>query len=184
MNGSTNTSIQPSSRVIRSEAIIAAEIDESVVMMDVEEGRYYELNPVGARVWALAERGPRIAEVCEALVAEYAVAPGTCHDATLAFVGELSRLGVVRMRHPDDGGEANGGIGHGPPAAGGDLPRDLPPASPDGKPGVTDRTPWTTPSVQVMSIGHTKTGVVATQNHPQETNIYSLVPTGGTSYYS
>lgn len=93
----TDTNIRPSSRVVRSEAIIFTELDDTVVMMDVEQGRYYELDPVGARVWALVESSPRIAEVCEALVAEYEVAPDTCEGDVRAFLDELHRRAVVRI---------------------------------------------------------------------------------------
>lgn len=88
--------IDLSTRLARSEAIVFTELDDTVVMMDVEEGRYYELDPVGASVWALLERAPSLAEVCDALERQYEVAPETCREDVLAFVGELGRLGVVR----------------------------------------------------------------------------------------
>lgn len=105
MTGATDTNIRPSSRVARGEAIIFTELDDTVVMMDVEEGRYYELDPVGARVWDLIESGPRIAEVCEALVAEYDVSPETCRDDVAAFLGRLNHLGVVQILQPDEARE-------------------------------------------------------------------------------
>ena len=49
MNTAAGTSIQPSSRVARSDANIFTELDDTVVMMDVDEGRYYGLAPVRAR---------------------------------------------------------------------------------------------------------------------------------------
>ena len=153
MNGSTNTSIQPSSRVIRNEAIIAAEIDESVVMMDVEKGRYYELDPVGARVWTLAESGPRIAEVCEALVAEYEVAPDTCGGDVRAFLDELRRREVVRIL------PGNGAIEIANPDT-----RDPEPPSMSG-PQVAarlgeagTRLAWTRPTIRAMPIERTHSG--------------------------
>ena len=64
--------------------------------MDVEEGRYYELDPVGARIWALLESAQSVAEVCEALVQAYDVSLETCHEDVRAFLEELDSLGVVR----------------------------------------------------------------------------------------
>lgn len=89
-------SMSLSTRVARNEAIIFTELDDTVVMMDAEEGRYYELDPVAASVWALLERDKSVAEVCEALEKQYDVAPETCREDVLAFVEELTRLGVVR----------------------------------------------------------------------------------------
>lgn len=83
------------SSVAHSETIVFTELDDTVVMMDLEEGQYYELDPVGARIWALIEPGLRVAEVCEALAAEYDGDPGTCRDDVLAFLEELHGLGAV-----------------------------------------------------------------------------------------
>ena len=99
-------SIELSARVTRNEAIVFTELDDTIVMMDVEEGRYYELDAVGARVWTLLESGPRVGEVCDALVGEYEVAPGTCREDVLGFLEELNDLGVVRVRPEDETKEA------------------------------------------------------------------------------
>lgn len=143
MNKNTNTGLEPSSRVVRSEAIDFTEIDDSVVMMDVDEGRYYELDSVGARVWSLVESGPRVAAVCEALAAEYEVDPETCRQEVRAFLDELIRLAVVRVRQPD---EANGG-GENDDATG------WPAAAQPQIQGESRSAPlsWTTPTIRVMS---------------------------------
>ena len=91
-------SIELSARVTRNQAIVFTELDDTIVMMDVEEGRYYELDAVGARVWALLENGPLVDEVCEAMAGEYEVAPETCRKDVLGFLEELHGLQVVRVQ--------------------------------------------------------------------------------------
>ena len=157
MTSATYTShIQPSSRVLRSEAIDFAEIGDSIVMMDVDEGRYYELDPVGAKVWALIEPGPRVAEVYAALVAEYEVIPETCYGETRAFLDELSRLAVVEIRRSDEEVERKINADGGAVATAGKSER------PDGTSGPrttpSAKCAWTAPTVQVMSVNHTKSG--------------------------
>lgn len=95
-----------SARVVRSEAIVFTELDDTVVMMHVEEGRYYELDPVGASIWALLERARSVDEVCEAMGRRYDVAPETCRADVREFLGELGRLGAVRRMGEADGGRA------------------------------------------------------------------------------
>ena len=154
MTTATDTSIPLSSRVVRSKKIDFAEIDDTVVMMDVDEGRYYELDPVAARVWALIEPAPRVAEMCEALAAEYEVASETCRDEVGAFLKKLSRLAVVRIRQPHEeaeGNEAEGNVATSDDTNGGA-------ASVAGRSGreagITPgaRLAWTPPTVRVMSI--------------------------------
>ena len=159
MNDSTNTSIQLSSRVARSEAIDFTLIEDTIIMMDVDEARYYELDPVGARVWALIETGQRVAEMCEALAAEYEVAPAVCGDDVSAFLDRLLRLAVIRIRESDDEiandgspgvAAAPSGSAHPEPPAGIAVPRSG--SEPRAK------LAWTPPAVRVMSVSHTADG--------------------------
>lgn len=140
--------IKPSSRVVRSEAIIFTELDDVVVMMDAEEGSYYELNPVGARIWALAESGPRIAEVCGALVAEYEVVPDRCAEGVLAFLEELHRREVVQVLPADDRKGSGGQEPHD-----GSLARTTSAkaaAAPRRTEDLGAKLAWTTPDVRVL----------------------------------
>ena len=63
--------ISPSSVVSRNPEMIFTDLDDTVVMMDPDEGRYYELDPVGSRIWALLETARPVAQVCDRLVDEY-----------------------------------------------------------------------------------------------------------------
>ena len=147
MASATKPSIQPSSRVARSDAIIFTEFDDAVVMMDAAIGRYYELNATGARIWTLVESAPRVAEVCQRLVAENEVAAGTCGDEVRAFLDTLSRLKIVRILPGDNlkgshGNETHGGSGARSLSGTAATPRR-------GKePDAT--LAWTTPDVRVV----------------------------------
>ena len=151
----TDTSIPLSTRVVRSEAIIFTELDDTVLMMDVEEGRYYELDPVGARIWALIGSRPRIAEVSEALVLEYEVTAEACRDDVGAFLGELNRLQIVQVGKRDEAAEHDDIR---PPDAG-------QPASQQ-----QSRLAWATPAIRVVPIELTNTGEKPTM-HYNESNV-------------
>ena len=87
---------------VRNEAIIFTDLDDTVVMMDPDEGRYYELDPVGTRVWTLLESARTVAELCEALVAVYDVDPETCRGDVTAFLQETRTLGIVVLREAEE----------------------------------------------------------------------------------
>ena len=153
MSAETRVRVEPSSRVLRSEAIIFTELDDAVVMMDAEAGSYYELDPVGSRIWALAESRPRVAEVCAALVAEYEVARDTCADEVRAFLEELRRLEVMRIAPPKRASE----IGND------DM---LDPAA-MRRGDAAAKFVWITPTIRVMEIGRTASGTdTATYENP------------------
>ena len=152
MSGGTRVRVEPSSRITRSEAIIFSELDDAVVMMDAEAGSYYELDPVGARIWALAESRPRVAEVYEALVAEYEVPFETCVADVDAFLDKLMRLEVARVLrqgeagendHPDRGAAATArSSGEGTPVR---RMVKIP----------KNKSAWTAPAIRAMAIQRT-----------------------------
>ena len=90
--------IELSSVATRNEAIVFTDLDDTVVMMDVDEGQYYELDPIGARIWALIESPRPVAEICDALAGEYDVDPDTCRQDTLEFLQTASEHRIVQVR--------------------------------------------------------------------------------------
>ena len=153
MNPEVNGNTHPAFRVVRSEAIIFTEFEDATVMMDAEVGRYYEINAVGARVWALAESGPQVAEVCEALAAEYEVAPDRCRDEVVAFLNEMHRREVVRVL-PVNGANETANEDKGDPEASPTSGRAAVPQSD----GPRAKIAWTTPLIRVMPVERTGSG--------------------------
>ena len=92
-----DTAVTSTSRVSRNEAIVFTDLDDTIVMMDVDEGQYYELDSVGARIWALLETDRSAADLCDALAAEFDVDPDTCHRDTLEFLQSASDLRIVHV---------------------------------------------------------------------------------------
>ena len=150
MNMATGTTIQPSSRVARSEAILFTELGDTVVMMDTKKGRYYEFDAVAARIWAMIDSAPRVAELGVALAAEYEVDPDACRDDVLTFLDELGGLAIIRVLCSDGeaGGEGGEGVVNDDAAkrAAADLVADIPRRA--------DKVPWTKPTFRVMETKH------------------------------
>ena len=96
----TATDVSPDSVAVRNEAMIFADLDDIVVMMDADRGLYYELDPVGARIWSLLETARPVAQLCGVLVEEYDVTPDTCHRDVLDFLARAAELGIVEVRGP------------------------------------------------------------------------------------
>ena len=74
--------------VVRNEDIIFSDMDDETVMMSMEKGEYYGINPIGRRIWELVETPMTAAGICKALYEEYNVSPELCHKDVLAFLNE------------------------------------------------------------------------------------------------
>jgi hypothetical protein len=94
------TPITLSSEVVASKNQVATELGSEVVILGVEIGKYFGLNEVGARVWALVQTPTKVSALCAAVVAEYDVDPAECERDVLELLGELESKGLIDVASP------------------------------------------------------------------------------------
>lgn len=51
--------------------MLTADVDGETVMMDTESGHYYNLDPIGSRIWHALAEPMRVDALCEQLAADY-----------------------------------------------------------------------------------------------------------------
>jgi len=89
--------ISSTSLVSQIDDIAACDIDDEKVMMSIERGQYYGLDPVGSRVWELIEEPVKVSALIDELLLRYDVDRETCEQDVLAFLEELYEDGLVRV---------------------------------------------------------------------------------------
>ncbi len=89
--------ISPESVVGWIDGIVTNDIDDEKVMMNVEKGQYYGLDPVASRVWELIEQPIRVAALIDALLQKYDVDRTTCEKDVMAFLEQLREDGIIRV---------------------------------------------------------------------------------------
>ena len=82
---------------VKNSDILSSTIDNEVVMMSSEKGMYYNLNPIGSRIWELLETPQTIESLCTQLMDEYDVDEATCKQETEEFIQSLSERGLIEM---------------------------------------------------------------------------------------
>jgi hypothetical protein len=83
------------SRVVRASEAITAAVDEELVMMDMEAGKYYGLNTVGAAIWQLLESPISVLDLCTTLTQSFEVPSERCTKEVLQFLEQLHAKGLV-----------------------------------------------------------------------------------------
>lgn len=83
--------------VARAEDLVFRDLDGETVMLCVRTGKYYGLDPVGSRVWALIEKPRRVYDVCTTLLDEFEVDRETCERDVLAFLNKLGADDLVKV---------------------------------------------------------------------------------------
>ena len=92
---SSTVPIDAQTVVVRNDDMLAVEVDQTVVMMSVEQGMYFGLDGVGPRIWSLLETPRAVGDLCRELEQEFEVEPDVCRDEVHAFLAELMEAGLV-----------------------------------------------------------------------------------------
>jgi hypothetical protein len=82
-------------KLIASTAVVAAELDQEAVLLNVETGLYFGLDAVGAEVWKLLEQGATEHEIMEHLLAEFDVEPSQLRADMREFLDQLLSHGLI-----------------------------------------------------------------------------------------
>jgi len=83
------------------ETLLCREIEGEAVLLELEKGRYYGLDPVGTRMFSLITRHRRLRPVHADLLAEYDVEAEALERDLLAFTAELVAQQLIGARESD-----------------------------------------------------------------------------------
>jgi hypothetical protein len=77
--------------------VMARQVGNETVILDLASGTYFGLDPVGARVWQLIGQGKSLAEICDALLDEYDVTRETLEHDVIDLAEKLLQKGLVSV---------------------------------------------------------------------------------------
>jgi hypothetical protein len=76
----------------------ATEVDGENVILDLEEGIYYGLNPVGARIWEQIQEPARVGDVVTSIADEYDVSHDQCFEDVAALLRDLEKENLITVK--------------------------------------------------------------------------------------
>jgi hypothetical protein len=77
---------------------VSSDLQGEVVILNFQSGKYYGLDAVGSRIWHLLHEMRTVAEIRDAIVAEYEVEPECCERDLRRLLGKLVDQGLVEVR--------------------------------------------------------------------------------------
>jgi hypothetical protein len=92
------TRMNSATRLVAARDQVSVEVDGEAVILGLADGVYYGLDPVGARVWGLLEQPRTVAELRDAVVAEWEVDAPTAERDLLDLLADLAARGLVELR--------------------------------------------------------------------------------------
>ena len=67
------------------------------VVLDLNQGMYFGLDPMGTFIWQLIQEPTEVTEVCAAVLGRYKVEPERCERDVLAFLNDLASEGLITV---------------------------------------------------------------------------------------
>jgi hypothetical protein len=85
------------SLVRRNDDVFVGVVDNDMVAMNVQSGKYYHLNETGSRIFALLEELRSVSALCEEMDKQFRGENAVLRQDVLYFVGEMAALGLVSI---------------------------------------------------------------------------------------
>lgn len=73
------------------------EIDGEAVLLELESGRYFGLDPIGTRMWRALDRHGRVRAAYEDLLAELEVEEERLREDLLNLIDQLAERGLMTV---------------------------------------------------------------------------------------
>ncbi|MCQ2516586.1 MAG: lasso peptide biosynthesis PqqD family chaperone [Saccharofermentans sp.] len=82
-------------KVMQREDLVAADMGDETVMMDIMSGKYFKLSEVGGSIWNKIEAPKLVSDLIAELLTEYDVSEEECTNQTIEFLTQLVNKGIV-----------------------------------------------------------------------------------------
>jgi hypothetical protein len=96
-NSPESRDISAATVISRSPAVLTAEVDGEIVMMSIEQGRYFGLDDIGSDIWKRIEQPCSFAALVDRLTADYDADRATIAADVQALLGRMAAQDVVRL---------------------------------------------------------------------------------------
>jgi hypothetical protein len=81
---------------------MSAELAGESVVLNFDDGVYYSLNGIGARIWELIQTPLKVSDLLATLVSEYDVEESRCESDMIALLKEMRGMRLVEVQDATD----------------------------------------------------------------------------------
>lgn len=78
---------------------VTAEVDGTVVMMSLVQGKYFGLDEIGSRIWELLETPTSVGAIRDKLLAEYDIDAETCERDVTELLEVMMAEALICVLH-------------------------------------------------------------------------------------
>lgn len=82
-------------KIIHQPGNIVSDMDGEKVILNIGNGKYYNLGEIGGYIWELIDKPVSINDLVTTIIAEYEVDPEECEEQVLSFCSALYSEGLI-----------------------------------------------------------------------------------------
>lgn len=80
------------------EKFMISNLGDEVVLMDIQQGHYININPVGSVIWNKIATPVAVKDLITSLVEEYNISTTQCEGDTLLFLQKLQQHHMINIQ--------------------------------------------------------------------------------------
>lgn len=84
--------------VVATKNQVSCDLAGEAAILNIKNGTYYGLDPVGARIWNLMQKPRAVAEIQDTITGEYNVEPEQCARDLFGLLEKLHAEGLIEVR--------------------------------------------------------------------------------------
>lgn len=84
--------------VVASGNFVAADIKQEKVILELQSGKYYGLDPIGTRIWQLIQEPVAVESIVAVLLEEYNVERSQCVRDVVRLINDMRTHNLVQIR--------------------------------------------------------------------------------------
>lgn len=84
--------------VVVSRDQVSCDLQGEVAVLNLRNGVYYGLDPVGARVWSLVQKPTKVQDLLSVMLDEYDVDAPRCEKDLVALLTDLAEQGLIDVQ--------------------------------------------------------------------------------------
>ena len=77
--------------------VVSCDLVEEAAILNLKDGVYYGLNPVGARIWNLIQKPIKVQEILDIILDEYDVERDVCQSDLIELLKQLLEKELVKI---------------------------------------------------------------------------------------
>jgi hypothetical protein len=98
----TKKHIQPYTTVTQTKELVSSDLDGETVLLSIETGKYYNMDPIGSRIWELIKDPMSVSDLIDILLGEFEVDRQQCEAEVLAFLNKLAEDNLIQVLENDE----------------------------------------------------------------------------------